>query len=97
MHNWVEASLSGDLDEAHRIQYQEARKATLRLDIKPQPDTLLPIKRAPAPPCPGFDRLDAIMSIEPDDKAENLATYKPTWSSTWAQAMSSMNEEHFLD
>lgn len=94
MHNWVEASLSGDLDEAHRIQYKEARKATLGLDIKPQPDTLLPIKRVPAPPCPGFDRLDAIMSIEPD-KAENLATYKPAWSGEWLRI--GTTEELFCD
>ena len=85
--DWVELSLAGDLDAASRVQYRQSIEARTDMPtIKETLEDFLPTKHVPAPPCPGFGRLAAIMSIEPDDKAENLATYKPVWSGARATA-----------
>lgn len=85
----------GDLDNLQRVQYRTAREARMGLDEKVTEvaEDLLPFKRVPAPPCPGFERLDAIMSIPIDEPETDLATYKPMWSGAWATIMSNMNEE----
>lgn len=96
--DWVEASIAGDLDVANRIQYRHAIAARTDLPtVKEELTDFLPLRRIPAPPCPGFDRLDAIMSIVPDPPEETLATFKPTWSSTWLAALDQMNEEQEID
>lgn len=93
--SWFDYSLEGDLDETARVQYREAREASMDATAKVKEDLTdyLSDKRVPAPPCPGFERLDAIMSIEMNEPENNLATYKPTWSSGWAEAMSTINSE----
>jgi len=95
--DWVDASLAGDLDESLRAQYNSALDARLggvRATVEEVPEDYLPDKRVPAPPCPGFERLDKIMSIPMDEpECINLATYKPVWSGGWASAMSQINEE----
>lgn len=95
MTDWFDLSLAGDLDNCHREQYGSALDARMNLlpSIKEDLEDFLPDKRVPAPPCPGFDRLDAIMSIPMDEPENDLATYKPTWSSGWAAAMSGLSEE----
>lgn len=52
------------------------------------------MNESPPSKCPGFDRLDAIMSIEADPiEKPALATYVPMWSSGWAAAMGLINSE----
>lgn len=93
---WFELSLAGDLEAAYRAQSATIHSSThgIREPLKgAYADDLLPLKRIPAAPCPGFERLDAIMSIEPDPEPTILANYVPVWSSAWANAMDQMNEE----
>lgn len=98
--SWFELSLAGDIDGAARAQSAASHRAT---DSVRQPlkssfiEDGLPVVRIPAPPCPGFERLDAIMSIELDKEETNLASYKPQWSGGWAEAMSTLNSEEFSD
>lgn len=92
--DWVEQSLAGDLDTANRIQYREAIAARTDLPtVKEALEDYLPDKRVPAPPCPGFERLAKVMDIKADEPEEDLATYKPVWSSSWAAAMIQLDED----
>lgn len=98
--SWFELSLAGDIEGAARAQSAASHRATdsVRHPLKSTfIEDSLPVTRIPAPPCPGFERLDAIMSIEPDKEETNLASYKPMWSGGWAEAMSTLNAEEYLD
>lgn len=83
--DWFQLSLDGDYEGAYAVQGRVSRE--LRLSAFPQeaspalareaPEDFLSDKRVPAPPCPGFERLDAIMSIDrlDQDEAKILATH----------------------
>lgn len=60
--------------------------------IKEELEDFLPTKRIPAPPCPGFERLDAIMSIPPHEVEKDLIEYKPMWSGAWSGLQINPNE-----
>lgn len=90
--DWVELSISGDLDTAARVQYRQSIEARTNMPTVGDAEDYLPIKRIPASPCPGFERLDAIMSIPADEPEKDLVDYKPIWSGVWGSARVSMME-----
>lgn len=96
---WFDHSLAGALDEAERLQYRQSRElriAAATEDHEQAPGQLDSLPHLPYAPsgCPGFDRLDAIMSIPMSEpEVPSLATYKPVWSGTWAEHMSHINED----
>lgn len=69
------AELSLEALEAER-RASERAPAAARVELrkwqykKTQEEDLLPDVRVPPPPCPGFDRLDAIMSIQVAEPSE---------------------------
>jgi hypothetical protein len=77
--NWVQLSLDGNIEEAHNVQYRETLEARALISetVQETAEDLLPAKRIPAPESPGFERLDALMSILPDHETPEscLATY----------------------
>lgn len=89
--DWFELSLAGDLDAANRVQYRQSIEAHTNMPTVGDAEDYLPIKRVPPPPCPGYERLDAIMSISVDEQEKDLATYRPVWSGAWGHTPA--NEE----
>lgn len=95
--DWVELSLAGDLDTAARVQYRQSIEARTNMPTVKEPEDFLPIKRVPAALCPGFERLDAIMSIPAEEPEKDLVDYKPVWSGVWGMARVNLMENLATD
>lgn len=95
--DWAQASVDGDLKDAEQIQSRVAREARLSVE---EPlhgkydqglEALLPDTRTPVPQdrfyC-AFQRLDAIMAIEPDDAPPPRKVINVhAWQAHWAEEL----------